>query len=101
MTPSTFALIIDFASGGMLLAAVLVVWRRALRSIVTLLACQGLALAAIPIAAGAYLGDTALLLVGVAVLAFILQRIRTRRIMRRWEEEDSDSRILHFPDDFD
>ncbi|MDY6871124.1 MAG: hypothetical protein SV966_11605 [Actinomycetota bacterium] len=77
MTPSTFALIIDFASGGMLLAAVLVVWRRALRSIVTLLACQGLALAAIPIAAGAYLGDTALLLVGVAVLAL-------RAVMLPW-----------------
>lgn len=42
------------------------------------------------------------IILGVAVLAFVLQRIRTRRIMRRWEEEeDSDSRILHFPDDFE
>jgi hydrogenase-4 component E len=77
MTPSSFSMIIDFASGGLLLAAVLVVWRRALRSIVTLLACQGVALAAIPIATGAYVGDTELLFIGVAVLAL-------RAVMLPW-----------------
>ena len=52
-----------------MLAAVLIVWRRDLRAIMRLLACQGVALAAIPIMRGVYDGDAALIGVGVAVLA--------------------------------
>lgn len=69
MTEANFAILIDFAAGGLLLAAVLIVWRRDLRAIVRLLAWQGVALAAIPIVRGVYDHDAALVGVGVAVLA--------------------------------
>jgi hydrogenase-4 component E len=69
MTDANFAILIDFAAGGLTLAAVLVVWRRDLRAIVRLLAWQGVALAAIPLVRGVHDGDAALTLVGVAVLA--------------------------------
>lgn len=68
MTDAGFAILIDFAAGGLTLAAVLIVWRRDLRAIVRLLAWQGLALAAIPIVRGLHDNDIALVAVGVAVL---------------------------------
>lgn len=68
MTDTNFAIVIDFAAGGLVLAAVLIVWRRDLRAIVRLLAWQGLALAAIPIVRGLHDADAALVAVGVAVL---------------------------------
>ncbi len=69
MTDVNFAILIDFAAGGLTLAAVLIVWRRDLRAIVRLLAWQGVALAAIPIVRGLRDDDHALVAVGVAVLA--------------------------------
>lgn len=69
MTPNTFAILVDFAAGGLILVAVLVVWRRDVGAIVRLLGWQGVALAAIPILRGAYSRDAALVAVGVAVLA--------------------------------
>jgi hydrogenase-4 component E len=68
MTDVNFAILIDFAAGGLTLAAVLIVWRRDLRAIVRLLAWQGLALAAIPIVRGLHDSDAALVAVGGAVL---------------------------------
>jgi hydrogenase-4 component E len=68
MTDANFAILIDFAAGGLTLSAVLVVWRRRLRAIVRLLAWQGFALAAIPIVRGIYDKDPALILVGVLIL---------------------------------
>jgi hydrogenase-4 component E len=68
VTDSTLAVLADFAAGGMILAAVLVVWRSDLRSIVRLLAWQGVALAAIPIVRGIHDRDVALVGVGAAVL---------------------------------
>ncbi len=68
MTDVNFATLIDFAAGGLTLAAVLIVWRRDLRAIVRLLAWQGVALAAIPVVRGLHDNDYALVAVGVAVL---------------------------------
>jgi len=68
MTDAGFSILIDFAAGGLTLAAVLIVWRRDLRAIVRLLAWQGLALAAIPIVRGLHDNDIALVAVGIAVL---------------------------------
>ncbi|WP_101951341.1 hypothetical protein [Mycobacterium sp. 3519A] len=68
MTDADFAILIDFAAGGLTLAAVLIVWRRDLKSIVRLLGWQGLALSAIPIVRGLHDGDGALVAVGFAVL---------------------------------
>jgi hydrogenase-4 component E len=69
VTENNFANLIDFAAGGLTLAAVLIVWRRDLRSIVRLLAWQGVALAVIPIVRGLHENDAALVWVGAAVLA--------------------------------
>ena len=61
---------LDLAAGGVLLAAVLAVWRRDLSAIVRrLLVAQGLALAAIPMIRGVHDQDQALVMVGIAVLA--------------------------------
>ncbi len=68
MSDANFAVLIDFAAGGLILAAVLIVWRRDLRAIVRLLAWQGVALAAIPLVRGLHDGDLALVAVGGAVL---------------------------------
>lgn len=68
MTYNNFGIIIDLAAGGLVLAAVMVVWRRDLRAIVRLLAWQGAALATMPIVRGVYDGDAALVAVGMAIL---------------------------------
>jgi hydrogenase-4 component E len=68
MTQATYNGVLNLAAGAFLLAAVLIVWRRELRSIVVLLAWQGLALAAIPVTEGIYHDDVALIIVGVVVL---------------------------------
>jgi hydrogenase-4 component E len=67
MTDTTVASMIDLAAGALVLAAVLIVWRRDLRSIITLLAWQGAALAAIPIIRGAHEHDATLIVVGAAI----------------------------------
>jgi hydrogenase-4 component E len=69
MTASSYASLLDLAAGGLLLAAVLIVWRRELHAIVRLLAWQGLALAALPLVEGIHAHDAALITVGVGVLA--------------------------------
>ena len=78
MTYKAFTVLVDLAVGGLLLAAVLIVWRRDLAAIVRLLAWQGAALAAIPMLRGVHDGDGALIGVGVAVLvlrAAVLPRL--------------------------
>lgn len=60
---------LDLAAGGVLLAAVLIVWRKDLPAIVRLLAAQGAALAAIPVIRGVNDHDWALLSVGIGVFA--------------------------------
>ena len=67
MTDGAFASVIDLAAGALVLAAVLVVWRRDLRSIIRLLAWQGAALAAIPVIRGIHEHDAALMVVGAAI----------------------------------
>lgn len=71
MTDLNYAGVLDLAPGAMVLAAVLIVWRRDLRSILRLLALQGAALAAIPIILGVHAGDWEL--VGIGVALFVLR----------------------------
>lgn len=68
MSAPAYATLLDLAAGALLLCAVLVVWRRHLRTLVRLLSLQGLALAALPILAGVARDDPALLAVGVGLL---------------------------------
>ena len=67
MTDTAFASIIDLAAGALVLAAVLITWRRDLASIIRLLAWQGAALAAIPIIRGVHEHDAALIVVGTGI----------------------------------
>jgi len=69
MTDANFSILVDFAAGGLMLAAVLIVWRRDLRAIVRLLAWQGVALTAIPLLRGIHESDLALISVGIVILA--------------------------------
>ncbi|EFG77563.1 hydrogenase-4 component E [Mycobacterium parascrofulaceum ATCC BAA-614] len=83
MTYGTFSVLVDLAAGGLLLAAVLIVWRRDLLAIIRLLAWQGAALAAIPVLRGVYDGDGALIGVGAAVLVLrvvVLPRLLARAV---------------------
>ena len=83
MTQATYNGVLNLSAGAFLLAAVLIVWRRELRAIVALLAWQGLALAAIPLAEGIYQDEAALVLVGVVVLvlrAIVLPLLLVRAV---------------------
>ncbi|MHA7651417.1 hypothetical protein ACX9NE_17550 [Mycobacterium sp. ML4] len=73
MTDLDYAGMLDLAPGGLVLTAVLIVWRRDLRSIVRLLALQGVALAAIPMIVGAHSRDWEL--VGVGCALFVLRAV--------------------------
>ncbi len=68
MSASTYRTALDLAVGALLLLAVLAVWRRHVRTLVRLLALQGVALAAIPVIIGTHLGDVTLTCVGGGVL---------------------------------
>jgi hydrogenase-4 component E len=68
MITATYTGILTFAAGSFLLAAVLIVWRRGLRATISLLAWQGIALAAIPIANGVHQHAWMPIAVGVVVL---------------------------------
>ena len=88
MTSNTFAVLIDFAAGGLILAAVLVVWRRDVGAIIHLLTWQGVALSAIPLVRGAHDGDAAPIAVAVAVLvlrAAVLPRLLARAVGAPWQ----------------
>ncbi|WP_343602302.1 hypothetical protein [Mycobacterium sp.] len=67
MTDTAFAGTIDLAAGALVLAAVLITWRRDLASIIRLLAWQGGALAAIPIIRGIQENDPGVIGIGAAI----------------------------------
>jgi hydrogenase-4 component E len=69
MIAATYTGVLTFAAGSFLLAAVLIVWRRGLRATISLLAWQGVALAAIPIANGIHQRAWMPIAVGIVVLA--------------------------------
>lgn len=68
MSLATYAGVLNLTAGAFLLASVLIVWRRELRSIVHLLAWQGVALAAMPLTEGIYEGNPGPIIVGLVVL---------------------------------
>ncbi|OOK83863.1 putative membrane protein [Mycobacterium kansasii] len=83
MTELNYAGVLELAPGGLILTAVLLVWRRDLRSIVRLLAAQGVALAAIPIIVGGHSHDWEPVGVGVALLV-LRGRCCRRYLPTRW-----------------
>lgn len=70
---TNYVSLIDLAAGGVLLAAVLIIWRRDLPSIVRLLAVQGVALVAIPEIRGAHDHDWEL--IGIGMLMFAVRAV--------------------------
>ena len=69
MIDTTYTGALTLAAGSFLLAAVLIVWRRELKATISLLAWQGVALAAIPVANGIHQGSWGPIVVGIVVLA--------------------------------
>ena len=91
MTEATYAALLDLAAAGLLLSAVLVVWRREMSALVRILIAQGTALAAVPILAGLHGGDGVLVAVGAAVLvlrALVLPHL-LRRVLRAAGDDDA------------
>ena len=89
MIDTTFVSAVDFAAGGLLLAAVLIVWRRELRAIIKLLAWQGVALAAIPIVRGIHESSAELVGIGGAILvlrALVLPWLLARAVTAERDE---------------
>lgn len=91
MNQDLYTAAMNTAAGTLLLSAVLVVWRRELRAMVMLLACQGVALAALPIVDGIAHASPEVIGVGVAILALrgvvlpaVLLRLVARRGPARW-----------------
>lgn len=94
MNEALYSSVTNLAAGAMLVFAVLVVWRRQLRSMLLLLACQGAALAMLPIADGIAHAEPELVGVGVVVLVFravvlpmLLIRMVSRQVSARRESE--------------
>lgn len=94
MDDAFYGSVTNVAAGAMLLCAVLVVWRRQLRSMLFLLAGQGAALAALPIADGVVHSDIELIGVGIVMLALravvlpaLLVKMVTRQVPARRESE--------------
>lgn len=83
MISATYEGVVNLAAGLFLLTAVLIVWRRDLRVTIRLLALQGVALAAIPAAAGVRHDATAPIVVGVVLLVLrgiVLPFLLTRAV---------------------
>ncbi len=86
MNQDLYTAAMNTAAGTLLLSAVLVVWRRELRAMVMLLACQGVALAALPVVDGIAHASAEVIGVGVAILALrgaILPAVLLRLVARR------------------
>jgi len=81
VTTSTYTALLQLAVSGLLLCAVLVVWRRELPALVRLLAVQGFALAAIPAIRGWHTRDWTLIAVAVGVAA--LRCVALPALLRR------------------
>ncbi|MEV0210486.1 hypothetical protein AB0H97_35370 [Streptomyces sp. NPDC050788] len=84
MSGGLYTQLLDLACGGFLLAAVIVLWRRELASIIRVFALQGVALAAIAVLLGAHEGRGDLVGVGLGVgvlraglLPFLMRRALT------------------------
>ncbi len=81
MTTSAYTTLLDLAVGGLLLAAVLVVWRHELTAMARLLVIQGVALAAIPLVGGIHTHDAAEY--GAAAGVFVLRAVLLPRLLAR------------------
>ena len=84
MSDTVYVQLLDLVCGGLLLSAVLMLWRRELAAIVRLLAVQGVLLAALAALLGAREGNSELYAVaaGVLVLKAVVLPAVLRRVLR-------------------
>lgn len=85
MTDATYTQVLNLLCGGLLLSAVLILWRRQMPAIVTLLAVQGALIAALAGLLGVQRGDAELCAValGVLILKAIVLPAVLRQVMAR------------------
>ncbi len=81
MTESVYASLLNLSAGAFLVAAVLIVWRRDLHAMISLLAGQGLVLAAIPVVEGIHTHDHVLVGAGIGVV--LVRAIVMPALLRR------------------
>ncbi len=94
----TYTSVLGLAAAAMLLAAVLIVWRRELAAMVRLLAGQGVALAMIPLAEGVQRHDGELIVVALVVLALravVLPGLLSRAVAAEPEEARESTPLLN------
>lgn len=93
MSDTVYAQILNLVCGGLLLSAVLMLWRRELAAIVRLLAVQGVLLAALAALLGAREGSSELYAVAVGVLvlkAFVLPAVLRRALRDTGEARETE-----------
>jgi len=87
---STYIATLELAAGAVLLSAVMTLWRRGVRSIVSMLSLQGVALAAVAMVLGRHEHENALLVTGVLVL--VVKGLVVPTLLRRVSRLDPRSR---------
>ena len=87
---STYIATLELAVGAVLLSAVMTLWRRGVRSIVSMLSLQGVALAAVAMVLGRHEHENALLVTGVLVL--VVKGLVVPTLLRRVSRLDPRSR---------
>ena len=96
MFSSIYPQAIGLCAGALLLTSMLMVWRHSFHASITLLAAQGIALAALVAVIGVQTGDAELLLVAILVLALkggVLPRILARQSRAADGTPDESSRL--------
>ncbi|HEY5120277.1 MAG TPA: hypothetical protein VII84_01755 [Acidimicrobiales bacterium] len=87
---STYIAALELAAGAVLLSAVMTLWRRGVRSIVSMLSVQGMALSAVAIVLALHEHERALLITGC--LVFIVKGLVVPSLLRRVSRLDPGSR---------
>ncbi|MDH2902691.1 MAG: hypothetical protein PXZ08_01900 [Actinomycetota bacterium] len=87
---TTYIASLELASGAVLLSAVMTLWRRGVRSIVTMLSLQGIALAAVAMVLALHEHERALLVTGA--LVFVVKGLVVPTLLRRVSRLDPRSR---------
>jgi hydrogenase-4 component E len=90
MSSGVFGQILDLVCGGLLLTAVLILWRRELAAIVRLLVVQGVLLAALAVLLAAHEHSAELYLVAVGIL--VLRAVVLPGVLNRVLHDSGDSR---------
>lgn len=87
---ATFAGILQLGAGAVLLSAVMTLWRRSVRAIVSMLSLQGMALSVVAMDLAQYEHDRALLVTGA--LVFVVKGMVVPTLLRRVARLDPRSR---------